>query len=164
MDSGRHATDHHGAPQDGELTLNAFSRRARRAAVLTSAARGGSPDAPALAEIAAPAPTPDATRSHADGGVENWSATYPYFTDWLRGSGATCRIRDRGVWTLPQNVTQVFHAGDNSGTFWWRNCETGDYGSANFSADHSYSISGDQAQGAHPLGHTVYVYKVEITG
>lgn len=143
--------------------MNAFSRRARRAAVLDSAARTGSSDAPATVAAVAPAPTQNAASSRVDG-IEGWSATYPYFTDWLRGSGATCRIRDSGIWTLPENVTQVFCAGGNSGTFWWHNWETGDYGSANFSADHSYSIAGDQAQGAHPLGHTVYVYKVKISG
>ena len=143
--------------------MNAFSRRARRAAVLTRAAHPESSAAPA--ELARPAPTltSNATRSR-ESGVESWSATYPYFTDWLRGSGATCRIRDKGVWTLPENVTQVFCAGGNSGTFWWHNWETGEYGSAIFAADHSYSISGDQAQSAHPLGHTVYVYKVKIAG
>jgi hypothetical protein len=146
--------------------MNAFSRRARRVAVLDSAARTERPDAPATlapTETAAPAPRQIAAHGHADG-IEGWSVTYPYFTDWLRGSGATCRIRDSGIWTLPENVTQVFCAGGNSGTFWWRNWETGDYGSANFTAEHSYSIAGDQVQGAHPLGHTVNVYKVEITG
>jgi hypothetical protein len=99
-----------------------------------------------------------------NGNTVNWAADYPTYTDWTLGIDASECIGDKGTFNVPSNSTHVFCAGNNNGTFWWKDTANGTSGSHAFSYDHSYSLSGGVIVGADPANLTMDVYKVQITG
>jgi hypothetical protein len=52
------------------------------------------------------------------------------------GDASEC-IGDKGTFNVPSNSTHVFCAGNNNGTFWWKDTANGTSGSHAFSYDHS---------------------------
>jgi hypothetical protein len=137
---------------------------------LISALSAGTLVVASAAVLAPAAPAPAATvrpaidQGPCNSGTVNWAALYPTFTDWFGGVNASECFGFAGTTTsIPYNMTQVFCAGNNNGTFWWTDEQTNQTGSFKFTHDNSYSIV-DGNVGAAGMGDFFDVTKVQITG
>jgi hypothetical protein len=128
------------------------------AAIVIAAATIGVAARPAFAGVQA-----------CNGSTRTWAALYPSFMDWEEGTDASDCIGNKGIYSVTENATGVFCAGNNNGMVWYQDLRTGTYESHTFWNNTSYVVSNGTYKIAdiyHPPSSVdaVDVYQAQITG